>query len=326
MRVKDYIKIINRTLARHGMTGTYWLINRLPYPVVKWVMHGIIFFGYRLMIKHRRIAGQSLRIAFGQEKTQAEIKKIIHDCFWNLGHSAIEIFYYAGHPHMIKDRVSIEGREHLEAALAQGKGVVAVTAHFGNFPLMLTKFAQEGYPIHILMRRMRDPKIDAFFYAKRTQLGLKSIYNNPRGLCVQNCLKALRNNEILFMLIDQHFGSHGGVLVDFFGRKAATATGPIVLASRTQSPILPIFILRESDDTHRVIIEPAFEIEERKDYDEMLEVNIARMTKLIEGYIRKYPHEWGWMHRRWKKEQSAEGKEEELDIVLGREDGTKKEE
>jgi KDO2-lipid IV(A) lauroyltransferase len=326
MQIKNHIKVFSRTIARHSMKGTYWLVNKFPYPVVKWMMYGIIAVGYQLMRRHRRVAKQSLQIAFGQEKSEGEINKIIHDCFWNLGQGMIEMIYYAEHPQMIKDRVRIDGREHLEAALAQGKGVVAITAHFGNFPLMLTRFAQEGYPTHILMRRMRDAKIDAFLYEKRTRLGLKSIYSKPLGLCVQNSLKALRNNEILFMLIDQHFGSQGGVSVDFFGRKAATATGPLVLAARTKSPILPIFILRESQDAHRIIIEPSFEIEERGDQNEMLVVNISRMTKLIEDYIRRYPHEWGWMHRRWKGEQSADGKEENDHIVLRREDEAQKKE
>jgi Lauroyl/myristoyl acyltransferase len=86
----------------------------------------------------------------------------------------------------------------------------------------------------------------------------------------------------------------------FFGTKAATATGPVVFAMRTKAPILPMFIVRQKDDTHKIIIEPPLYIEEKEDYKETLIYNVARITKIIENYIRKYPQEWGWIHRRWK--------------------------
>jgi KDO2-lipid IV(A) lauroyltransferase len=116
---------------------------------------------------------------------------------------------------------------------------------------------------------------------------------------VANSIKALRNNEFLFIPIDQNFGT-AGVFVDFFGKQAATATGPVIFAQRTGAPILPMFIVREKDDTHRIIIEPPMYIEEKENNAATIQHNISRITKIIEEYIRKYPQEWGWIHRRWK--------------------------
>lgn len=106
------------------------------------------------------------------------------------------------------------------------------------------------------------------------------------------------------MPIDQNFGSGGGVYVNFFGQKAATATGPAVFAMRTGAVILPMFIIRQSDDTHKIIVEPPLPIAQKNDEKEAIAVTMAKITDLIEQYIRRYPHEWAWMHRRWKSRPS----------------------
>ena len=136
---------------------------------------------------------------------------------------------------------------------------------------------------------------------KRDQLGIKTIYSQPRKDCVDSSIRSLRNNELVFIPIDQNFGT-AGVFVDFFGRKAATATGPVILAQRTQAALLPCFIVRQEDNTHRIIFEPILELKEGRDPKETIVINIQALTDIIESYIRKYPAQWGWIHRRWKSQ------------------------
>ena len=116
---------------------------------------------------------------------------------------------------------------------------------------------------------------------------------------MNNSIHALRNNELIFIPIDQNFGT-GGVFVNFFGQKAATATGPVILAQRTKAALIPCFILRQPLDQHRITFEKELELEEGKDPEDVILVNIQKLTNIIEAYIRKYPAEWGWIHRRWK--------------------------
>jgi KDO2-lipid IV(A) lauroyltransferase len=151
----------------------------------------------------------------------------------------------------------------------------------------------------MVVRRMRDEKMEEYFQAKRKLLGVEAIYSQPRRECIQRCLEVLSSGKVLFIQLDQNFGS-GGVFVDFFDQKAATATGPVVFALRTGAPIVPLFIVRQKDNSHRIIIEPEFRLEEQADQHQTIVVNIARITKIIERYIRDYPQEWGWIHRRWK--------------------------
>lgn len=293
-------KRFQRALARNGLFFFYWLFGNMPYVIVRWLMHILLFIGFTFTIKQKRLAKEGLTIAFGHEKTEKEIDQLIKKNFQTFGKSMIELSYFLTHPQWVLDKVTIEGREHLSTAMAQGKGVIAVTAHFGNFPLLMLRCAKEGYETNCIMRPTRDEKLEKFLYEKRKESGFKTVYAIPRKKCVVESLRVLRNKELLFIPLDQNFGSSGGIHVEFFGQQAATATGPVVFALRTGAPILLTFIIRQPDDTHKIVIEPPFELEEGVDENDTIQINIARLTKIIEGYIRKYPHEWGWMHRRWK--------------------------
>jgi len=300
MNFNDHIKKIKRAIARYALYGTSAVIVHLPYGFVRMVTRFFISVGLLSVIRQKRIARESLGIAFGDEKNPQEIDAIFKNCFVNLGKGMMELIYFMAHPKMIKENVSFEGKEHLDQALAQGKGVIIVSAHFGNFPLMLLRLAQEGYAMNAIIRSTRDEKIEEYFQRQRQSLGLHTIYSHPRTACVTQSIKALRNKELVFIPLDQNFGNGAGVFVNFFGQKAATATGPVVFALRAGSPIVPMFIVRNADDTHRIVIEPALSVEKKLDEKETIVHNVARITNIIERYIRRYPQEWGWMHRRWK--------------------------
>ncbi len=300
MNFKDRAKKIKRAIARQSLYGSTFLLTRLPYCIVCFLAHIFIFVGFIFVVKQKRIAEENLQVAFRGEKSQKEIRTIFKKCFSNLGKGMIELIYFMAHPKMIKEKVTFENKQYLDQAFAKGNGVIAVSAHFGNFPLMLLRCAQEGYETNAIIRRVRDGRIEEYFQKLRLNLGLKTLYSHPRQRCVTDSIKALRNNEFLFIPLDQHFGSGGSVSVDFFGRKAATATGPAVFAMRTKAPIVPLFIVRQKDDTHKIIVEPPIYLEECADEKETIAVNISKITKVIERYIRQYPQEWGWMHRRWK--------------------------
>jgi Kdo2-lipid IVA lauroyltransferase/acyltransferase len=146
---------------------------------------------------------------------------------------------------------------------------------------------------------MKDHRTEKLFLKERARFGVKTIYSIPRRECVVTTIRSLRDNELIFIPLDQNFGT-AGVFVDFFGLKAATATGPVVLARRTQAEIVPCFIVRQKDDTHKIMLEPALKLEEGKDEEETIRLNVQKITGVIESYVRKYPAEWGWIHRRWK--------------------------
>lgn len=298
---KKIRKRANRFIGYFGLLFCTVVLKFFPEAWLYGFANQVANVAYFIVRKQRNIAIESLTAAFGKEKTEQEINKIAKDCFIFMARAAVELMFLMDRPHLIKKKVQIVGRNYLEDALAKGKGVILVSAHFGNFPLMLARLGIEGYKTAGIMRFMRDEQVEKIFMRKRTRLGIKTIYSQPRKECVEKSIRSLRDNELLFIPLDQNFGT-GGVFVNFFGRKAATATGPVVLARRTKAEILPCFIVRQKDNTHKIIFEPPLKLEKGKDNQESIAINVQKLTDIIELYIRRYPAEWGWIHRRWKSQ------------------------
>jgi len=307
MFTKKIRKSISYFLQWVGMSVSSALIRLFPMRYLYAIARLFAFVGYRLLKKQRLIALESLSLAFGKEKTPQEIEKISKECFTNIAKGGAEIIYLMDKPALLKSRVEIKGKENLDAALNRGKGIILVSAHFGNFPLLLAKLSLEGYNVNGIMRPMRNQLAEKFFKKKRVRLNIKTIYSIPRNTCVFTSIRALRNNEMLFIPLDQNFGT-GGVFVNFFGHQAATATGPVVLALRTGAVILPCFISRNPDDTHVLVFDAPVELEETGDENETIRGAVQKITDIIELHIRRSPSEWGWIHRRWKTrpKQSSE--------------------
>lgn len=296
---KNLGRFLSYFFGYFGLSLCSAIVKIMPSSWLYGFANSLAWFAYKILRRQRANAVESLDIAFGREKSKKEKEDIAKDCFVFMARSGVELISLMDKPQALKKQVSLEGKENLVAALAQGKGVILVSAHFGNFPLMLAKLSLEGYKSAGIMRYMRDKKIEEFFLSKRKRLGIRTIYSQPRRACVEESIRSLRDNEIVFIPIDQNFGE-AGVFVDFFGRKAATATGPIILAQRTGAIILPSFIVRQSDDKHKIIFDKPFVLKQSSDDKETILINIQRLTNIIESYIRKYPAQWSWIHRRWK--------------------------
>ncbi len=292
---------LRRSLGYVGLNFSLAVASVLPLSFIyrlSWLLARIV---YLASGKHRRIAKESLEIAFGPSLDRREKRKILIDSFEEMVKGGLESVLVISHrPEDLGKNISITGKEHLREALARGRGAIVVSAHFGNFILLAANLNAAGFPTAVVLRPLRDEKMDVFLLEKRKKFGVESIYTKPSKVCVDKSLAFLRNNGVLFNLLDQNFGSGSGVFVDFFGMKAATATGPIVLALRSNAAIFPVFIIRKPDNSQEIIIEPEFKIEKKENFEQTVQYNIAGLTKIIENYIRKYPAQWSWIHRRWK--------------------------
>lgn len=298
---KEKSKKFRRAVVRYVYVVFSWIFKVLPPRITFAITNFLLIIAYTALGHMRKLSMQTLTMAFGKEKSLEELQQICRQCFDHLGRGAIELGVLTTRPKMIVERCYFDAgsRERLDAALKEGNGVLAVSAHFGNFPLMLLYLSQIGYPTHAIIRPSRDEIIEEYFQEARGRLGLKTIHSYPREVCVSQSIKALRSKELLVVLLDQNTGSKSGVYVDFFGRKSGTATGPIIFALRTGSPILPIFTVRDGD-RHKLIVEPHFYLEKKETDEETIQYNVQKITDIIERYVRTYPSEWGWMHRRWK--------------------------
>ena len=309
MEFKKIKKTISRFFAWIGLNTCVLFGKILPQPLLYGFAGMVARIGYLCAARQRTVAIESLKTAFGAEKSDEERKAIARQCFVSMAKSGVEIMFLVDKPDLLRRKVNFLHKERLDNALKEGKGVILVSAHFGNFPLLLGRLSLEGYRTGGIMRPMRDARAEKIFLQKRNRYGIKTIYSQPRKECVEETVRSLRNNEIVFIPLDQNFGT-GGVFVDFFGTKAATATGPAILAQRTQAALLPCFIVRQPDDTHQIIFEEPLRISDGGGCDPAQVVEIIQsLTRVIESYIRQYPAEWGWIHRRWKSKPSVKGGE-----------------
>jgi len=305
---KNLIKKIKRALVRGIFYFFYWFFSILPLSIIFMISDFLLFIAFHIVINMRKIARETLTIAFAKEKSEKEIDQILRDCFFNLGRGYIEMFCYLQRPPLILQKLSLApgSRENLDNAIKENKGVVAVSAHFGSFSLMLLHLLKLGYPIHTIIRPARDEIIERSFQKHREKIGFKTILSLPRYSCVRQSLTVLRKKELVAILMDQNTDEKAGVFVDFFGQKAGTATGAVVFAMHTGSPILPMFTVRDGKGSHKIFIEPHFYLEIKPTQEETLQFNVQKITTIIEKYIRQYPAEWGWMNKRWKSKKSDE--------------------
>ncbi len=256
---------------------------------------------YPFLRAARRIALNNLRLALGREKNDEEIQRICLESFKNIGKDMMETSRFLDYMDgSIKTLVKFEGKEYLDEALRRGKGVIALSAHVGNFPLMCCRLVDEGYRLSIVVRESKNPKIVKFMTSLRDSIGMESIPAKPSMTCVSRCLKTLKGNRILFAQIDLH-ARESEVWVDFFGYLVPTYKGPVVFSLRTGAPIVPMFMVRNSDNTHRIIIHPSFELDVTGDMEKDVTTNIAKLTKIIEATIRQFPEQWWWALRRFKR-------------------------
>lgn len=250
-------------------------------------------FCYRFLTRPRRAAMANLRLVYGEEYTDRQLGEIAKQSFANLGKfafDAINIGKYT--PEDLANIVEVTGRHHLDAVLAKGAGVVAITGHIGNWELMGAYWAGMGYPLTALATRVRDSRLDDLLLRIRRSAGLK-ILERSKGLL--SAFRCLRRGEMLGVLMDLDT-SVESLTVDFLGHPAKTPVGPAKLASRTGAGVVPMALLMKSDGTYRLDVREPL----RLNGDGALADDVARCSMAVEEFIRLEPTQWAWMHRRWK--------------------------
>lgn len=238
-----------------------------------------------------------LSIAFGDKKSGAEIRKMACQVFINLGKNGVDALRMSLiNRENLHHLVQIEGIEHLKKAHEKGKGTIFLTGHIGCWEFFTTILPMQGFPLYSIGKPIYDSRLDRLIVKNREIAG---AYNIARGNSTKSIMKALKENSVLGILIDQDT-SVEGVFVDFLGKKAYTPIGPVVLAYKTGATIVPGAIQMMPDNTHRVLIKEAIEMERTGDKKQDLINNTQKLSDFLEDMIRLEPTQWVWMHERWK--------------------------
>lgn len=280
------------------------MLGILPRPVSRALGIAISQIVYFLHFKLRRVGMRNLGMAF-PDKPVAERKRILRGEFTSLGRQLAELCQFPKYTlENVDEVVEYDGLENYRRAYARGKGVLFLTAHFGGWELSAFVHSLHGHRVNIVMRPMDNPFLDRMLQNQRTMHGNKVV---PKDDFVRGLLAAMKCGETVGILMDTNMTPPQGVFVDFFGIAACTASGLARIALRTDAAVVPGFtIWDEAMGKYRLRFEPARELIRTGDLEADIVTNTQRFTQVIEEYVRKYPDQWLWVHRRWKTRPAGE--------------------
>ena len=292
-----------RNLVLIALKGMIFFLNRTPRRM------GIMLGGYmgrmafHVLVRERRRALSQFQMAMGDSFHADQSLNVVKSSFQNLGKGLVEAVHLARLTHSEVERcVEVEGEECLKEAKGRAKGVIFITAHLGNWEIGASSLSGRYSPTSIVAAPMYDPKIETLLLKVRERFGIETIVrNHPQAL--RRILSTIRKGGVVVFAIDQDTRTEG-VFVPFFGRETYTPAGPATLALRTGASVVMGFSLRLPDDRHRVVIKGPIDLIRTGDTSGDVQANTARFSQIIEEFVRKYPEQWIWMHKRWKTVKS----------------------
>jgi len=271
-----------------------WFPAHLPPAVGLMVGRRIGDLLWWLLPRRRRRALDNIRQSLGRDMTPREIEGLGRRSFQHLGMNLIEACRYFLRPtDVMLSQVQVEGVEHLRSAAARGRGILILTAHYGNWELLAAAHGLTGLPLSIVIRPLDSPVLDELAARFRRRSGAELIVKRQ---AVREVLQALRSGRMVGILLDQNATRAEGVFVPFFGVDASTSKGLAVLALRTDAPVVPVFLRRTPEGRHCMDVGPALVPPAEGD----VLAYTATFNQVIETAIRRAPEQWLWMHARWR--------------------------
>ncbi|MBT1688738.1 lysophospholipid acyltransferase family protein [Dawidia soli] len=246
-----------------------------------------------------------LTLAYGKEKSAAEIRALSRRTFEYLGKNAGEMLRATASLHTAADLdkfLVVHGYENFERAQAKGKGVIFLTCHMGAFDLQVTVMALRGLNPNIIGTPLKDPRLNDLLWDYRNKHGAIAI---ERGRETFRMIKVLKSGGSVALLIDQDTRVKSR-FVNFFGMPAATPVGATVMALKTGASIVPTYIYLGTDWKQHMHILPEISLNVSGNDEADMVYNTQILTNFIEQQVRSHPEQWVWMHERWKTKPGEE--------------------
>ncbi|MGA7831322.1 MAG: lysophospholipid acyltransferase family protein [Terracidiphilus sp.] len=280
------------------------ILGSLPRGLARSLAAALAYCVYCLHGRLRRVGKRNL--AFALPKLSArERKRILRGVFRHLGWQLVEFCRMSAYtPEKTHGWIRTEGLDHYLAARAREKGVLIVTAHLGAWELSSFYHSLMGYPMSMVARRLDNPRLEEYVNRIRCLHGNRVLSKDDfaRGL-----LTSMRQNMTVGILMDTNMTPPQGEFVEFFGKQACTGTGLAHIALKTGAAVLPGFMLWEEAERRYVLhFGPQLTFQQTENPEADLLAATQLCTKTIETWIRRYPDQWLWIHRRWKTRPEGE--------------------
>jgi Kdo2-lipid IVA lauroyltransferase/acyltransferase len=305
--------LATRIGLRAGTLAVKLLPRRWLYRVSD-VLANLAFYLFR---GFRTRSLRNATIALGEKLDGTAIREIVYQSLRNFFRDFVEIGVALTIPgNELRLEIPVVGRKHLDEALTKGNGIIILSAHLGNFFLLGTRLALEGYPIHVLINQPRGGRLAKLMDDYRLKVQQQTIHARPRRDALRRLGQVLKRNEIAVVIADE-YRSRRGIRVSFFGRTAVARRGPATLALRTGAAVIPAYLLRDADNHLKLIIEP--ELKMARDQRNKMDIreNTISATQWLERTVRTYPDQWNWMNIHWQDaaESSVTAKQQSVQRV-----------
>ncbi|OQX58687.1 hypothetical protein DRQ15_08300 [candidate division KSB1 bacterium] len=279
-----------------------WVVHLLPYPLALQCSKVLGFLLFSVARVRRRVVLSNLRRAF-PEKSFKEIKRIAWQNYVHFSRVAIEYLNFPRfYQHELSDFVDFNDKEILDEVRKTGKGAILVGGHLGNWEILGAAISRQGYPLTAIVADQRNTLIDHWMNEYRSASGMKIFRRKEAAKAI---LQALKKGEFVILLSDQDAGKDG-VFVNYFGTLVSAPAGAAVFALRTNAKLIYVSCVFNGNK-YRTSFRPIDVEQYRKlDYFEALRQITQAFTNLLEAEVRTYPHQWFWMHRRWKSSPKTE--------------------
>jgi KDO2-lipid IV(A) lauroyltransferase len=293
-RHKGKLQIYAEYYAVRAALGT---IGVFPLAWSMRIGEAVSILPYKLAKRLRFVGFRNLELAL-PEFSHKEHEEILRGSFKSMGRQ-LGIFSHLGSlsAKQVREFIDVEGIEYCRQDAGQKRGKFIFTAHFGAWELSHLAMTARGFPMNVVARRADNPLIDDLVENMRTALGSRTI---DKKTSARTMFRLLQNEEIIGILVDLNTQEHEGIFVDFFGLASSTTSGLAKLALRTDAAVLPGFAVWQKDKKRYVlkICEP-LEIPVGGDTEENVRILTQAMTARIEEFVRTYPDQWMWIHKRW---------------------------
>jgi len=290
---------LSQRVEFYSMRGLLGALGALPWETACRIGARIGAAGYSPLRIRKGIVEKQIAGAF-PEKTAEEVERIARASYEHLGRTAIEtaLLPRLGDRGVLSLVDRVDGWDHVEQARAEGKGMIFVAGHHGNWELLGAYIAARGIPFEVIARGMGNPLFGAYINDIRTSLGMKVMHDSD---AVKRAPRALRAGRGVGFLSDQGVKGLASTFVTFFGRPTKTPRGAAVFALRFNAPVFFVDGLRQPNGKYRVIIEPV-EVPPTGDRETDVDAIVRRFTQLLEKWVREFPEQYFWQHRRWRRQ------------------------
>jgi KDO2-lipid IV(A) lauroyltransferase len=258
---------------------------------------------YAGLASRRRVTLDNLALALGEHQSSSARQVMAREVFRHLGRHVVDFAHLRRINAARIQQMCVNWEEvtQLDALAARGNGLLVISAHFGSWELLSALVLLLQTPTNVIVRPPDNPLVYRLSEAYRQRCGYRAIGKQQQAL--RESLRALHRKEIVGVLMDQSSMRSESVEVEFFGIETFTPKGPALLALRAQGPVVGLFFVCEAPGQHRVVVTDDIPIARTGDVRRDLEDTSRRFNSVIETQIRRYPEQWFWLHRRWKKRE-----------------------